>query len=121
MKKSDLQITINVPQLPPELFEQVAATHEVFSRVGVSVAEAGAALAAAAPHFVRMWDGVQDDLRQSVDLLAVANQDAAQRLDLLGISFMDYWETIKQRKAQQRAQLILLLAFVLLTLLVSLL
>lgn len=121
MKKSDLQITINVPQFPPELFEQVAATHEAFSRVGVSVAEAGAALAAAAPHFVRMWDGVQDDLRQSIDLLAIEKQEAARQLDKLGISLSDYWATIEQRKAQQRAQLILLLAFVLLTLLVSLL
>lgn len=121
MKKSDLQITINVPQLPPELFEQVAATHEAFSCAGVSVAEASAALAAAAPHFVKAWDGAWEDFRQSVALLDVANQDAARRLDKLGILLTDYWAMIEQRKAQQRAQLILLLAFVLLTLLVSLL
>ena len=105
MKKSDLHITINVPELPPEMLEH--ETHREFSRAGVSVAEAGAALAAAAPHFVRMWDGVLDDLRYNVDLL--------------GISLTDYWEKLKERKAQQRAQLVLLLVFILLTMLVGLL
>lgn len=107
MKKSDLHITINVPELPPEMLEQLAKTNREFGRAGVSVAEAGAALAAAAPHFVRMWDGVLDDLRYNVDLL--------------GISLTDYWEKLKERKAQQRAQLVLLLVFILLTMLVGLL
>lgn len=105
MSKQDLHITINVPELPPEMLEH--ETHREFSRAGVSVAEAGAALAAAAPHFVRMWDGVLDDLRYNVDLL--------------GISLTDYWEKLKERKAQQRAQLVLLLVFILLTMLVGLL
>ena len=117
MKKSDLHITINVPELPPEMLEQLAKTNREFGRAGVSVAEAGAALAAAAPHFVRMWDGVLDDLRYNVDLL----DDLRYNVDLLGISLTDYWEKLKERKAQQRAQLVLLLVFILLTMLVGLL
>lgn len=119
MSKQDLHITINVPELPPEMLEH--ETHREFSRAGVSVAEAGAALAAAAPHFVRMWDGVLDDLRYNVDLLAIEKKEAARRMDLLGISLTDYWEKLKERKAQQRAQLVLLLVFILLTMLVGLL
>ena len=121
MNKSDLQITINVPQLPPELLEQVAATHEVFSRAGVSVAEAGAALAAAAPFAYEAWDGAMEGLRQYIDLLAIEKQEAARLTDLLGISLTDYWEKLEERQAQQRAQLILLLVFILLTMLVGLL
>lgn len=121
MNKSDLQITINVPQLSPELSEAVAATHEAFSRAGVSVAEAGAALAAVAPHFYKAWDEAISDLQQHIELLSLEKQEAARQLDKLGISLTDYWEKLEERKAQQRAQLILLLVFVLLTLLVGLL
>jgi hypothetical protein len=144
MKKSDLQITINIKPIgiprevleklsnarqfdASELHEQVAASHKAFSSAGLSVVEAGAALAAAAPHFRAMYDAVQEAVSQYQEaefIRAYLGEASGEVVGFLGFSALDKLGIeidLIEHKAQQRAQLILLLAFVLLTLLVSLL
>ena len=105
------------PMLPPELLGQVAAAHEAFRNAGVSIADVGAAVASMSSTFAKITEATQQLTHEHLRsmLRQIELNDSLRQLGLE----MELYRL--ERKAQQRAQLVLLLAFVLLSLLVSLL
>lgn len=115
MKKDDLHITITSkpPEFPPELLERIESSHKIIREFGVPAAVAHAAMVSMSGAFV--------ELHKSLAALTEQELLATTAMDKPSLSLKHYTDLLNERKAQQRAQLILLLAFILLTMLVGLL
>ncbi len=116
--KNDLSITFKIDDNFDGINQQVAAAHKVVGSFGMSTAAAASAIGAIGPAAARAWQDAINDLAEAQRQNALAMMLAANALNNLDLSLESYFAPYWERKAQQRAQVVLFVAFVVMTIFV---